>query len=50
VQYLLYIVMVFNEWYNGIPVAYVITSMCQEEDILAWLTKLRDQVVAMSPK
>jgi hypothetical protein len=40
--------MVFDEWHNGIPVAYVIMSKCQEEDILAWLTKLRDRILAVS--
>jgi hypothetical protein len=44
-QYPLYTVMVFDEWQNGIPVAFIITSKCAKEDILLWLTKLRDRVV-----
>jgi hypothetical protein len=46
-QYPLYTVMVYDEWYNGVPVEYVITSRCQEEDILAWLSKLRDRVIGL---
>jgi hypothetical protein len=49
-QYLLYTVMVFDEWHNGVPVVYVITSRCQEEDILAWLSKLRDRVIGLKPE
>jgi hypothetical protein len=44
-QYPLYTVMVFDEWQNGIPVAFIITSKCDEEDVLRWLTSLRDRVV-----
>ena len=35
----------FDQWQNGIPVAFIITSKCAEEGILYWLTALRDQVV-----
>jgi hypothetical protein len=45
VQYLLYTVMVFNEWHNGIHVAFIIANRCVEEDILRWLTSLQDRVV-----
>lgn len=45
-QYPLYTIMVFDDWYNGIPVAYIITSKCAEGDILPWMTKLRDRVIA----
>jgi hypothetical protein len=48
-QYPVYTVMVFDEWQNGIPVAFIITSRCQEEDIVAWLTKLRNRVLLVSP-
>jgi hypothetical protein len=41
--------MVFDEWQNGIPVAFVITNRCKEEDLLPWMTKLRDSVEKQSP-
>jgi hypothetical protein len=44
-QYPLYTVLVFDQWQNGIPVAFIITSKCTEEDILHWLTALRDRVL-----
>jgi hypothetical protein len=44
-QYPLYIVMVFDEWQNGIPVAFIITSKCTKEDILHWLTSLCNRMV-----
>jgi hypothetical protein len=49
-QYPLYTVMVFDEWHNGIPVAFIITSKCAEEDILCWLSALRDRVVQHRPE
>jgi hypothetical protein len=48
-QYPLYTVIVFDQWQNGIPVAFVITSKCAEEDILLWFTSLRDCVLKFKP-
>jgi hypothetical protein len=48
-KYPLYTVIVFDQWQNGIPVAFIVTSMCAEEDILLWLTKLRDRVLEFKP-
>jgi hypothetical protein len=49
VQYPIYTVMVFDEWHNGVPVVYIIMNRCQDEDILVWLTKLRNRVLVVSP-
>jgi hypothetical protein len=48
-KYSLYTVIVFDQWQNGIPVAFIVTSRCAEEDILLWLTKLRDRVLEFKP-
>jgi hypothetical protein len=39
----------FDQWQNGIPVAFIVMSRCAEEDILLWLTKLRDCVLEFKP-
>jgi hypothetical protein len=43
-------VLVFDKWQNGILVAFIITSKCAEEDILRWLTALRDMVQLFKPE
>jgi hypothetical protein len=45
----LYTVLMFDQWQNGILVAFIITSKCAEEDILHWLIALRDRVVQFKP-
>ena len=49
VQYPLYTIMCFDEWHNGIPVAYIITSKCAEDDLVPWMTKLRDKLLEDNP-
>jgi hypothetical protein len=41
--------MVFDEWQNGLPIAFIIISKCVEEDILPWLTRLHDRVLQHKP-
>ena len=48
-QYPLYTVMVFDEWEQGIPVAFTIQGRSREVDITPWLRKLRDRCVAVKP-
>ena len=45
----LYTIMVFDEWQNGIPVAWFITSNSKEEDLTLVLTTLKDKMVAAMP-
>jgi hypothetical protein len=48
-QYPLYTIMVFDEWRNGIPVAWFIMSSSKEEDLTPVLTTLMDKMVAAMP-
>ena len=41
--------MVFDEWEQGIPVAFVLQGQSREEDVQVWLEKLRDRCVAIQP-
>lgn len=47
-QYPLYTIMVFDEWRNGIPVAWFITSS-SKEDLTPVLAALKDKIVAAMP-
>ena len=44
VQFPFYIVMVFDEWQNGIPVAYYITSTSKQTDLTPWLESLKKKM------
>ena len=48
-QYPLYTIMVFDEWRNGILVAWFITSSSKEEDLTPVLAALKDKIVAAMP-
>ena len=48
-QYPLYTIMVFDEWQNGISVAWFITSSSKEEDLTPILVTLKDKIVAAMP-
>ena len=48
-QYPLYTIMVFDEWRNGIPIAWFITSSSKEEDLTPLLATLKDKIVAAMP-
>jgi hypothetical protein len=41
--------MVFDEWENGIPIAFVIVGKSKEKDILPWLMKLNARCCVVQP-
>ena len=41
--------MVFDEWEQGIPVAFTIQGKSREVDIVRWLQKLKDRCIAVKP-
>lgn len=43
-QFPLYTLMVFDDWYNGIPVAYIITSSCKQDNLQPWMRALNDHI------
>ena len=45
----LYTVMVFDEWENGILIAFVIVGKSKKKDILPWLKKLNARCCAIQP-
>jgi hypothetical protein len=36
--------MVFDQWHNGIPIAYCITSQCRQEDLTPWMHALNESI------
>jgi hypothetical protein len=36
--------MVFDQWHNGIPITYYITSQCQQEDLTPWMHALNESI------
>jgi hypothetical protein len=36
VKFLLFTLLVFDDWRNGVPIAWVITSCQMEEDLVSW--------------
>ena len=45
-QFPLFIMMVFDEWQNGVPVAFVITAWQKQSDLASWMQKLKDRMLA----
>jgi hypothetical protein len=41
--------MVFDEWDNGIPVAFIIVGKSKEKDVQPWLEKLNTHCRASQP-
>ena len=41
--------MVFDEWHNGVPVAFILTSRCAEKDLTPWMKALNDRMVEEKP-
>ena len=39
-NFFLYIAVVFDEWKQGIPIAFIIQEKSHEVDIVSWLRKL----------
>ncbi|KAG0573192.1 hypothetical protein KC19_VG156500 [Ceratodon purpureus] len=48
-QFPLYTLMVFDEWHQGIPVGWVLTSRCGEEDLTPWMTALNQKMATECP-
>ena len=48
-QYPLYTVMVFDEWEQDIPVAYIVQGKLRQEDIVVWLSKLKARCLEVNP-
>jgi hypothetical protein len=47
-QFLLYTLMVFGKWWNGVPIAFIITKQSKQIDLLPWMTELKRTTVAAS--
>lgn len=41
--------MVFDEWLNGIPVAYIISARNKTTDLSPWMKRLRDRLLQSKP-
>ena len=50
VQFPLYTLMVFDEWNQGIPVAWVLTSRCAEANLTPPMASLRQRIKIFYPK
>jgi hypothetical protein len=49
-QFPLYMLMVFDKWRNGVPIAFIITKQSKQIDLSPWMTELKTKVVAASPE
>jgi hypothetical protein len=49
VQFPLYTIMVFDEYHNGIPVAFIITSKTGQADLVPWLKALNSAMTSKQP-
>lgn len=50
IQFPLYTLMVFDEWHQGIPVAFILTSRCAEDDLTPWMRALKERVKLDCPE
>jgi hypothetical protein len=41
--------MVFDEWQNGIPIAFIITCHGKEEEITPWLQRFNKRLLKHAP-
>lgn len=41
--------MVFDEWRNGVPVAFVITARSKQSDLAPWMTALKNKLSLERP-
>ena len=46
----LFTLMVFDDFRNGVPIAWIITSRQKEEDLIQWLTALRAKAMKVQPE
>jgi hypothetical protein len=45
-QFPLYTLMVFDDWLNGVPVAYIVTSSSKQPDLEPWMNALANKLVS----
>jgi hypothetical protein len=43
-QFPLFTMMVFDEWQNGVPVAFVITARQKQSDLAPWMQKVKEKM------
>jgi hypothetical protein len=43
-QFPIYTTMVFNQWFNDIPITYCITLQCWQEDLTPWMHALNENI------
>lgn len=48
-QFPLYTMMVFDEWRQGIPVAWILTSRCAETDLTPWMRAVNARMRSANP-
>jgi len=41
--------MVFNEWHNGVPVAFILASKCSEADLKPWMKAINERMLVEKP-
>ena len=46
----LFTLMVFDDFRNGVPIAWVITSRQKEDDLIQWLTALHAKAITVQPE
>ena len=50
IKFHLFILMTFDDFCNGVLIAWVITSRQKEEDLIQWLTALRAKPIIIQPE
>lgn len=43
----MFTMMVFDNWRNGVPVAFVITARSKQSDLIPWMRALRDKLIGI---
>ena len=46
----LFTLIVFDDFYNDVPIAWVITSRQKQDDLMQWLTALRAKAIIVQPE
>ena len=42
--------MVFDDWRNGVPVAFVITARSKQSDLVPWMHALKEKLERINPR
>lgn len=48
-SYHLKMVMVVDNFHNGLPIAWILTSQEREEDLILWMQALKERAISMVP-